>query len=122
MKTIECFNNSSTPYGNRNKNSQKVFNNIVELRKVQKRLIMPTIGNISVGKSFFLNSMFGIDFCQVKSEITTKFILFIRHIDNLKEQRLYFTCKDDMKSSQEKFSGTALWFVKFQNFIYWQTC
>ena len=50
---------------------------------------MPTIGNISVGKSFFLNSMFGIDFCQTKSEITTKFILFIRHIDNLNEPRLY---------------------------------
>jgi len=58
-------------------------------RQVQKRLIMPTIGNISVGKSFFLNSIFNIDFCQVKNEITTKFILFIRHIDNLKEPRLY---------------------------------
>ena len=50
---------------------------------------MATIGNISVGKSFYLNSMLGIDFCQVKSEITTKFILFLRHIDNLKEPRLY---------------------------------
>jgi hypothetical protein len=26
--------------------------------------------------------MLGIDFCQVKSEITTKFILFLRHIKN----------------------------------------
>ena len=50
---------------------------------------MPTIGNISVGKSLFLNSMFGNDFCQVNNDITTKFILFIRHIDNLKEPRLY---------------------------------
>ena len=89
LKTIGFFNNSSTPIGNRNKNSKEVFSNLVDLKPIKKRLIMPTIGNISVGKSFFLNSMFGIDFCQVKSEITTKFILFIRHIDNLKEPRLY---------------------------------
>ena len=50
---------------------------------------MPTIGNVSVGKSYFLNSLFGIDFCQVKNDITTKFILFIRHIDKLEEPRLY---------------------------------
>ena len=56
---------------------------------LEKRLLMPTIGNVSVGKSFFLNSLFGIDFCQVKSEITTKFILFIRHIDNLNYPKLY---------------------------------
>jgi len=64
-------------------------NNNPDLKKIQKRLIMPTIGNISVGKSFFLNSMFGINYCQAKSDITTKFILFLRHIDNLKEPRLY---------------------------------
>ena len=56
---------------------------------IEKRLVMPAIGNVSVGKSYFLNSLFGIDFCQVKSNITTKFILFIRHIDKLKEPRLY---------------------------------
>ena len=89
LKTIEFFNTSSTPNGNLNKNSEEVFKDFADLKKVQKRLIMPTIGNISVGKSFFLNSMFGIDFCQTKSEITTKFILFLRHIDNLKEPRLY---------------------------------
>ena len=89
LKTIEFFNTSSTPSGNLNKNSEEVFKDFADLKKVQKRLIMPTIGNISVGKSFFLNSMFGIDFCQTKSEITTKFILFLRHIDNLKEPRLY---------------------------------
>ena len=50
---------------------------------------MPAIGNISVGKSLYLNSMLGIDFCQVKREITTKFILFLRHIDKLNEPRLY---------------------------------
>ena len=89
LKTIEFFNNSSTPIGNRNKNSKDALKDFVDLKQIQKRLIMPTIGNISVGKSFFLNSMFGIDYCQVKSEITTKFILFLRHIDNLKEPRLY---------------------------------
>ena len=56
---------------------------------IEKRLLMPTIGNVSVGKSYFLNSLFGMDFCQVKNQITTKFVLFIRHIDNLKESKLY---------------------------------
>jgi len=56
---------------------------------IEKRLLIPTIGNVSVGKSYFLNSLFGIDFCQVKSQITTKFVLFIRHIDNLNEPKLY---------------------------------
>jgi GTPase Era involved in 16S rRNA processing len=50
---------------------------------------MPTIGNVSVGKSYFLNSLFGIDFCQVKSEITTKFILFIRHRNKIIKPKLY---------------------------------
>ena len=82
LRTIDQLNFSSTPM-------EEIFKNSADIKQVQKRLIMPTIGNISVGKSFFLNSMFGIDFCQVKSEITTKFVLFIRHIDNLKESRLY---------------------------------
>ena len=82
LKTIDQLNISSTP-------SEEIFKNCVDIKQLHKRLVMPTIGNISVGKSFYLNSMFGIDFCQVKSEITTKFILFIRHIDNLKEPRLY---------------------------------
>ena len=87
LKKINQINSSSTSNINQNNNSKEIkdCNEI----KLQKRLVMPTIGNISVGKSFFLNSMFGIDFCQVKSEITTKFILFIRHIDNLNEPRLY---------------------------------
>ena len=87
LKKINQLNTSSTSNVNQNNNSKEIkdCNEI----KLQKRLVMPTIGNISVGKSFFLNSMFGIDFCQVKSEIATKFILFIRHIDNLDEPRLY---------------------------------
>ena len=87
--TLEQFNNSSFPSGNRNKNPNEVFKDFIDLKQVQKRLIMPTIGSISVGKSFFLNSMFGINFCQVKNDITTKFVLFLRHIEDLKEPRLY---------------------------------
>jgi len=73
---------------------QKIINKKNEKDKnkkniIEKRLLMPTIGNVSVGKSYFLNSLFGIDFCQVKSDITTKFILFIRHIDNLLYPKLY---------------------------------
>ena len=56
---------------------------------IEKRLVMPAIGNVSVGKSYFLNSLLGFDFCQAKSDITTKLILFIRHIDKIKEPRLY---------------------------------
>ena len=82
LSIIEELNISSTLL-------KKNFKNSFDLKQVEKRLIMPTIGNISVGKSFFLNSMLGIDFCQVKNEIATKFILFIRHIDYLKEPRLY---------------------------------
>jgi len=89
IKTIEQLNTFSTPKANNNNSPKGNCGDSDDLQLVKKRLVMPTIGNISVGKSFFLNSMFGIDFCQVKSEITTKFILFIRHIDNLKEPRLY---------------------------------
>ena len=82
QRTLEQLNFSSTPI-------EEIYKNSVDIKQVQKRLIMATIGNISVGKSFYLNSMLGIDFCQVKSEITTKFILFLRHIDKLNEPRLY---------------------------------
>ena len=64
---------------------------------------MPAIGNVSVGKSYFLNSLFGIDFCQVRSQITTKFILFIRHIDNLNEQKLYQLFPVETKSNSYNF-------------------
>ena len=86
-----------TPLGLRIQKEEKFLNDekndIIygnsNLNIISKRIVIPTIGNVSVGKSYFLNSLFGIDFCQVKSNITTKFILFIRHIDNLKEPRLY---------------------------------
>ena len=75
------------PYNIINEENKK--NNLDNNNILEKRLVMPTIGNVSVGKSYFLNSLFGIDFCQVKSDITTKFILFIRHIDNLNKPKLY---------------------------------
>ena len=56
---------------------------------IEKRIVVPVIGNISTGKSTFCNAFLGNDFCQVKNGITTTFILFIRHIYNLKEPRLY---------------------------------
>ena len=70
-------------------NQIKEEDNKIENIIIDKRLVMPTIGNVSVGKSLFLNSLLGNDYCQVKNDITTKFILFIRHIDKLKEPRLY---------------------------------
>jgi len=96
LKTIDQLNFSSTP-------SEEIFKNSIGTKQLQKRLIIPTIGNISVGKSFFLNSMLDIDFCQVKSEITTKFILFIRHIDNLKQPRLYKLEPHKMGNSYDFF-------------------
>ena len=71
--------------------------------KIEKRLLMPTIGNVSVGKSYFLNSLFGINFCQVRSQITTKFVLFIRHIDNLNEPKLYQLFPVETKSNSYDF-------------------
>ena len=65
------------------------MNNNIQDNKIEKRLLMPTIGNVSVGKSCFLNALFGINCLQVQSDITTKFILFIRHIDGLKEPELF---------------------------------
>jgi GTPase SAR1 family protein len=65
------------------------MNNDIEENKIEKRLLMPTVGNVSVGKSCFLNALFGINCLQVQSDITTKFILFIRHIDGLKEPELF---------------------------------
>ena len=65
------------------------MNNDIQDNKIEKRLLMPTIGNVSVGKSCFLNALFGINCLQVQSDITTKFILFIRHIDGLKEPELF---------------------------------
>ena len=87
---LDCPN----PCNNENKEKKKAK---IISNKIEKRLVMPTIGNVSVGKSYFLNSLFGIDFCQTKSDITTKFILFIRHINNLKTPKLY-----NLKPSKNK--------------------
>ena len=84
-KTSIIENIIETPYNSKKIKMEAINNGEI----IEKRLLMPTIGNVSVGKSYFLNSLFGIDFCQVKNQITTKFVLFIRHIDNLKESKLY---------------------------------
>ena len=84
----ESENNDIIPEEEAIKEEQK-SDEFKKSEPIERRLVMPTIGNISVGKSYFLNSILGIDFCQVKSDIATKFVLFIRHIDNLKEPKLY---------------------------------
>ena len=50
---------------------------------------MPVIGNISNGKTSLINAFMGKDICPVKNDITTTSALFIRHINNLNEPRLY---------------------------------
>jgi len=88
LKTIKVLENNEIILEDRIIKEEYLIEN--ESREIiEKRLIMPAIGSVSVGKSSFFNSIFGIDFCQVKSGITTKFFLFIRHIDNLAEPRLY---------------------------------
>jgi len=116
-KSIKTLDKSNISFILNQYNSKLFFNDFIDLKKIQKRLVMPTIGNISVGKSFFLNSMFGIDFCQTKSEITTKFILFIRHIDNLKEPRLYKLepFKKDASSEYEFFYNCKEIFIGEEN-------
>ena len=86
-----------------NKKRIKIEEAINNGEKIEKRLLMPAIGNVSVGKSSFLNSLFGIDFCQVRSQITTKFVLFIRHIDNLNEPKLYQLFPVETKSNSYDF-------------------
>ena len=56
---------------------------------IEKRLVMPVIGNISNGKTSLINAFMGKDICPVKNDITTTSALFIRHINNLNEPRLY---------------------------------
>ena len=88
LKTLKVLENNEIILEDKPINLQKE----IEHKKgelIEKRLVMPTIGNVSVGKSYFINSIFGIDYCQVKSGITTKFVLFIRHIDKLEEPKLY---------------------------------
>ena len=58
LRTLDKVNISSTPNEEINKNSH-------DIKQVQKRLIMLAIGNISVWKSLYLNSMLCIHFCQV---------------------------------------------------------
>ena len=62
-------------------------NNEYEL--VEERKGMAVIGIISSGKSTFLNSIFGFNYLQVNSNITTKFICVIRYNPNIKEPIFY---------------------------------
>ena len=53
------------------------------------RKAIPIIGAISSGKSFFVDSLLGLDILDSQSSITTKFVCIIQHHKNLKEPRFY---------------------------------
>ena len=57
---------------------------IVNLKKA-----IPIIGAISSGKSFFVDSLLGLDLLESQSSTTTKFVCIIQHHKNLKEPRFY---------------------------------
>ena len=67
------------------KNGENIQNNNI----IEKRIVVAFIGNISTGKSTISNAFMGKDYCPVESGIASLFFLFIRHINNLKEPRLY---------------------------------
>ena len=56
---------------------------------VKLRKAIPIIGTISSGKSFFLDSLIGLDLLESQSNTTTKFVCIIQHHKNLKEPRFY---------------------------------
>lgn len=53
------------------------------------RKAIPIIGAISSGKSFFVDSLLGLNILESDSNITTKFVCIIQHHKNLKEPRFY---------------------------------
>jgi Ca2+-binding EF-hand superfamily protein len=53
------------------------------------RKAIPIIGAISSGKSFFVDSLLGLDILESESSITTKFVCIIQHHPELKEPRFY---------------------------------
>ena len=53
------------------------------------RKAIPIIGAISSGKSFFVDSLLGLDILDSQSSITTKFVCIIQNHKNLKEPRFY---------------------------------
>ena len=54
----------------------------------QKKSI-PIIGQISSGKSLFLDNLLNLDLLESKTDITSKFVCIIRHNNNLKEPKFY---------------------------------
>ena len=59
------------------------------MSKCNLRKAIPIIGAISSGKSFFVDSLLGLNILQSESSITTKFVCIIQHHKNLKEPKFY---------------------------------
>ncbi len=49
---------------------------------MEARKILTVIGNISTGKSSFLNYLLGSDILQTGDGLKTRFIVIIRHTEN----------------------------------------
>ena len=59
------------------------------MSKINLRKAIPIIGAISSGKSFFVDSLLGLNILESESSITTKFVCIIQHHKNLKEPKFY---------------------------------
>ena len=59
------------------------------MANVNLRKAIPIIGAISSGKSFFVDSLLGLDILDSDSSITTKFVCIIQNHKNIKEPRFY---------------------------------
>ena len=59
------------------------------MSSITLRKAIPIIGAISSGKSFFVDSLLGLNILESESSITTKFVCVIQHHKNLKEPRFY---------------------------------
>ena len=68
-----------------------------------KRYSIGIFGKISSGKSTFLNYLLGLkDVLQVKSDVATKFVCFIRHNKNNAVPKFYEAIPENRKSSYKK--------------------
>ena len=68
-----------------------------------KRFSIGIFGKISSGKSTFLNYLLGLkDVLQMKSEVATKFVCFIRHNKNNEVPKFYEAIPENRKSSKSK--------------------
>ena len=59
------------------------------MSNVNLRKAIPIIGAILSGKSFFLDSLLGLDILDSQSSITTKFVCIIQNHKDLKEPKFY---------------------------------